>query len=73
MTSCNIIFYLSLYIKHTFVTIFLIIDAFPPYLLSVVGLPHRHELDRFPFSSLDEIDTLGLPTDTQRMESINPN
>lgn len=73
MASCNIIFCLFLYIKDMFTTTFLLTGAFPPYLPSVVGFPHRHEPDQFPFSSLDEIDILGLPTDTRRTESTNPN
>ena len=52
---------------------FLVIEGFAPYLPSATLFPLHHELDRFPFSSLDEIDIPGLPTDTQIMKNTNTN
>lgn len=53
--------------KCIFASKFLVIEGFAPYLPSAAPFPLHHELDQFPFSSLDEIDILGLPTDTEIM------
>lgn len=44
-----------------------------PHLPSAVLFQLRHELGRFPFSSRDERDTLGQPTDPQSIEHVTTN
>lgn len=44
-----------------------------PRLPSAVLFQLRHELGQFPFSSRDERDTLGQPTDPQSIEHVTTN